>query len=129
MHAYTPKATVVYEQRIAKSFCKALVERATAWPVDGIYSLTVHAYFPVPKSWSAGKRKKAHAGLLRPTIVPDGDNILKAVCDALNGLAWRDDKQVATCLIAKEYVSGDEAEAGLEVQITKLFIAENEGQG
>lgn len=32
-----------------------------------------------------------------PTLKPDADNIAKVVCDALNSIAYKDDKQI-TCL-------------------------------
>ena len=34
------------------------------------------------------------SGKMRPTMKPDNDNIAKSVLDALNGLAYVDDKQI-----------------------------------
>ena len=31
------------------------------------------------------------AGLIKPTKKPDCGNIIKIICDALNGIAYRDD--------------------------------------
>ena len=47
---------------------------------------------------------------------PDGDNILKVVCDALNGLAYRDDIQLAEKHIYKEYAE----KARLEIVLMKI---------
>ena len=33
----------------------------------------------------------------------DWDNLAKLVCDALNGIAWRDDDQIAHALVVKGY--------------------------
>jgi Holliday junction resolvase RusA-like endonuclease len=40
---------------------------------------------------------------IRPTKKPDADNILKAVLDALNGLAYNDDSQIVSARIEKLY--------------------------
>ena len=34
---------------------------------------------------------------------PDADNLLKGTCDALNGVAWRDDAQVVNVWVGKWY--------------------------
>jgi Holliday junction resolvase RusA-like endonuclease len=39
---------------------------------------------------------------------PDLDNLLKALKDALTGLAWRDDSQVCQCYCEKRYANHDE---------------------
>ena len=40
---------------------------------------------------------------IRPTKKPDGDNILKAVADALNGVCYKDDKNIVKMSIEKFY--------------------------
>ena len=42
-------------------------------------------------------------GEIFPTVKPDCDNIIKIVCDALNGLAYRDDSQVVAVTCQKKY--------------------------
>ena len=62
-------------------------------PLTGAVAVEIVATFAIPKSWS---KRKAAEHLHRPHIQrPDGDNILKAVKDALNRIAWADDCQVA----------------------------------
>ena len=34
---------------------------------------------------------------------PDVDNLLKLVCDALNGVAWKDDSDIASTFAVKGY--------------------------
>ncbi len=53
-----------------------------------------------------------------PTTKPDGDNILKVVLDALNGLAYDDDKQVVKMGIIKVYG----ANPGLMVQVVEYKV-------
>lgn len=100
MRAYTPEKTVAYESLIALAAVDAMKGcEQIAGPVD----LRIAAVFQMPKSWS---QKKRLAALLAPewhTGKPDGDNILKAVGDGLNGIVWRDDAQVARCSISKAY--------------------------
>ena len=43
------------------------------------------------------------SGQIRPTQKPDADNIAKSVLDALNGLAYADDKQIVTLVVDKYY--------------------------
>ena len=52
-----------------------------------------------------------------PLKTPDGDNILKIVCDALNGLAWKDDTQVAEMTVRKRY---SKTEAFVRVRIWEV---------
>lgn len=43
------------------------------------------------------------AGVLLPTKKPDIDNLVKVVLDGLNGLAYKDDKQIVALEAAKGY--------------------------
>lgn len=54
------------------------------------------------------------SGRIRPIIKPDTDNIIKAVLDALNGLAYEDDSEVVS-VTAKKYYS---AEPRVEVALS-----------
>lgn len=100
MQAYTPEKTVAYEGLIALAGEKAMDGRDT---LEGPVDLQIAAVFQIPKGWSQRRRM---AALLSPdwhTGKPDGDNVLKAVGDGLNGIVWRDDSQVARCSISKAY--------------------------
>lgn len=111
--SYTPAKTVAYEGLIALAGQEVMDGREL---LDGPLSLTVQAIFQQPKGWS---KKRCLAALLSPewhTGRPDGDNILKAVGDGLNGIVWRDDSQVARCVITKAY--GETP--GLTVEVTPL---------
>lgn len=81
----------------------AMVAMRGRKPFDGALSLLVVSVRSVPKSWSEKKRAFALVGTIRPTSVPDVDNYLKAVCDALNGIAWIDDAQVVDGQSIKHY--------------------------
>lgn len=64
------------------------------------------------------EKKEAIAGLIVPTTKPDGDNILKVVLDALNGLAYDDDRQVVKMGIIKVYG----VNPGLMVQVDEYKV-------
>lgn len=98
---YTPEETLAFEQRV-----KAAARLARAPVLDGPVGLDVVARWPYPVSWS--KRALAEAlerealGLLTlKATKPDFDNIVKAVADGLNRVAYRDDGQVAQLRTAK----------------------------
>ena len=38
---------------------------------------------------------------------PDSDNIAKAICDSLNGVAWKDDSQISDLIVHKYYDEED----------------------
>ena len=101
-HAYTPKRTAEYEKRVA--LCVGREMRINGiQPFEKAIRLTVTAVFAVPKSWTKSKREKALSGGLKHTTRPDGDNVLKAVKDALNGVIFDDDAQVFDSRIIKTY--------------------------
>lgn len=89
---------------------KVLAEAASLFmrgrvPTENPVALLVHAFKPIPESWSKSDKAKAEAGYIRPTSKPDGDNYLKAVQDALNEVVWRDDSQVVDARVIKQYSS------------------------
>ena len=43
------------------------------------------------------------SGFIRPTVKPDWDNIGKLVADALNGIAYDDDKCIVDAQVRKFY--------------------------
>ena len=98
--AVTPATTREYEQEVAWS-AKAGGVRV----LDGPIVLDVIATFPIAESWSKAKKEQALAGQLPHLSRPDADNVLKIVCDSLNGIAWKDDAQVVDARVRKKYGS------------------------
>lgn len=97
---YTPAKTVRYERLIRKAFLDA---GGNAIPSDCYVGITVDAYFQIPKSYTKGKRLACQHNINRPAKKPDIDNSLKAVLDALNKVAYEDDKQVIEVICRKWY--------------------------
>lgn len=97
---YTPKKTKDYEalvQREYKAQCRGLY-----FGTDKI-AISITAYYPIPKSAGKAKRQRMLDGYIRPTVKPDFDNVCKAVCDALNGIAYYDDSQIVEAGFIKMY--------------------------
>lgn len=67
-------------------------------PFEGGIRLWVEFALPVPKTLP-----KKHIGWLPHTKKPDVDKLLRAMCDALTGVAWRDDSQCCIVAINKVY--------------------------
>jgi Holliday junction resolvase RusA-like endonuclease len=97
---YTPDKTARYENLVKLAGQQAMNGRP---PMEGPVSLTVHAYFAIPASWSRKKQAAAYGGSITPTSRPDLDNVVKSIKDGLNGVAWRDDSQVVTLAAIKRY--------------------------
>lgn len=89
---YTPKETVLAERIVRDAYWNS-VGWGTRWA--GPVSLNLYAYFAPPKSWPRWRKQLLRDGLCIPFChTPDADNIWKLVADALNGVAWMDDRQV-----------------------------------
>ena len=110
--AYTPAKTVAYEGLIALAGQQAMDDRLL---IEAPVYLMVDAFFPIPKSWSKSRKQRASSSLVWHVGKPDGDNILKAVGDGLNGIVWKDDSQVAFAKITKQYAEVPRLEIMVEV--------------
>ena len=98
---YTPKQTTTYEQQIIFDYYKQCGN--VKFDENSQLELFVKAYYKIPKSASKKKRMAMLSEEIRPTKKPDGDNILKAVADALNGVCYKDDKSIVKMSIEKFY--------------------------
>lgn len=97
---FTPAKTVAYEGLIAHAGQLAMGGRAL---IEGPVSVVIDMRCQIPGSWSKSKKAKALTGEIRPTTKPDQDNVIKAIFDGLNGVAWKDDVQVVEIASSKRY--------------------------
>lgn len=110
-HAYTPEKTQTYESLIRSDYYR----QCPGVRFDtGAVALTIISYASIPESKSRNMKAMMRQGFELPTKKPDIDNIVKAVMDALNGAAWKDDKQVCVLSVRKFYSDCPR----LEVEIT-----------
>ena len=93
--AYTPKKSADYERHIARKW--AHERQSDPARLDIVFGM------PIPQSWSKKQQDAAASGLILPSKKPDIDNLIKAVMDALNGVAYDDDNQVIELSAKKVY--------------------------
>jgi Holliday junction resolvase RusA-like endonuclease len=99
---YTPSETVAYEGKVSQLAKVAMGSRAASIaPIEVLMELRM----PIPVSWSKKKQIAAAAGQVRATKKPDGDNVLKAITDACNGIVWADDSQLVVITVRKKYAA------------------------
>lgn len=95
-HVYTPLKTAVFEESIRYMAKTKAPKEPLSGPVE------VHLWFVMPEVQSHNK--------YHHVARPDLDNLIKAVCDALNGIVWKDDCQIAHLRATKTYAAkGEEA--------------------
>lgn len=100
-HAYTDSETRAYENKIIAYYRKSC--GAFRWRDEAFVAVSITAYLPIPKSVSKAKAAAMDSGDILPSRKPDVDNIEKAVLDALNGVAYKDDSRVCRTSCAKFY--------------------------
>jgi Holliday junction resolvase RusA-like endonuclease len=96
-HAFTPVKTVNYEALVKQTFA---VKYPDFVPMPGPVRMILSIYLMESKET---QRKLKKGVKLYPTIKPDISNILKSIEDALNGLAYVDDKQIISVYAEKKY--------------------------
>jgi Holliday junction resolvase RusA-like endonuclease len=111
-HAYTPKDTITYENYIRSEFHRQC--EGVHFGDKPIYAV-VYAYFSPSKELN-----KYEAYRLPCMNQKDCDNIAKTVLDALNGIAYNDDRQIIQLETGKYYIQ-DEPEH-IEVTLSEMKI-------
>ena len=95
---YTDDATAVYENLIKTIWMTVVGER-----LSGELSVGIAAHYAIPTSKPKKMKAAMRDGSVRPTTKPDIDNVIKAVLDGLNGVAYADDSQVVELSASKCY--------------------------
>ncbi len=115
--AYTPKETTEYEKLVRQCWCQQIHAPPLFTPfLEGEIRADIRAYFRIPKSESKRHARDLAQERSGYPKKPDVDNIAKIVLDALNGLAYEDDRSVTYLTIGKLYG----AEPRVEVTLTEV---------
>lgn len=116
---YTSKKTRRAEAAIRRTFVAAGGHKLEKGVLVAIY---VTVIFPIPKSYSKKRAKACMDSIEQPTKKPDADNILKLVMDALNGVAYEDDRQVVDAGIHKRYPKNRNAEGCITIRVEESKV-------
>ena len=116
---YTPKRCRDFKDSVMWVARQAMKGKE---PLDGALVCRIDLFFPIPKSYTCGKRHAAQHNIQKPTgrNSGDADNHAKAVLDALKGICWNDDSQVTRLTVRKRFT-----ETGERVEV---IIGEDEEQ-
>jgi Holliday junction resolvase RusA-like endonuclease len=109
---YTPERTANYETLVKWYYTQA----SKGCTLTGQIKADITAYCPIPKSTSLKQHQAMLDGKIRPTKKPDWDNIGKIICDALNGIAYKDDSAIVCGTVDKFYSENPRVEVTLVTQ-------------
>jgi len=123
VQTYTDDKTASYENLAALAGNKAM---KGAPPLLCALSVGITVFTTPPASWSKKKTAQALAGDIYPTSKPDLDNVAKCLLDALNGIAWKDDKQVVFLQAIKRYAEKAETIIKFEPMVQACEWAEGD---
>ena len=114
--AYTPKETVSYENLVKLQYQAQCGNYR--YPDDVPLIVAIFVHIEPPQSASNIKKTRMLNQAEYPLKKPDVDNVAKIILDALNGIAYRDDKQVVTLIVKKSYAG----ESGVGVTISEVEV-------
>lgn len=100
-HAYTPAKTRNYEDYVRWSYIQQV--RNTDMITDKPVGVSMVFRFAVPKSYGKKTLEELKKHKMARPVKPDIDNLAKSVLDALNGLAYQDDKLITHLEVSKIY--------------------------
>lgn len=104
-HAYTPRKSADYEA-LVREFAALEMRKYPITPSIDRVSIVITVYRPLPKNASKKFLTMVEWGTVVPLTKPDVDNYAKSICDALNGLVYKDDSQITELHIRKRYDDG-----------------------
>ena len=105
---YTPKDTVSYENLVRYTYQQDVGKR-----LCGAIEFKAIFYFPIPKSISKKQREKMLSEKEPHLKKSDLDNCIKCVTDAIQGVAFDDDKQIYKITAEKYYSDNPRVEIEL----------------
>lgn len=112
VRTYTPEKTVTYEAHVRECYWNQIGDMM----LRGAIKARIACYFAPPKSITKKTYGRIVVGEELYTKMPDCDNIAKAILDALNKIAYADDKQVVSLKVEKHY----DEDPRVEIELTEI---------
>ena len=112
---FTDSKTASYENLVRLAASRAIGDRT---PLDEPLTVVVTVRMTPAASHSEKKRRAMIAGEIAPTKLPDLDNVVKAVLDGCNKVAFRDDALIVSLIARKRYA----ATPGVDVEIFPTIL-------
>ena len=109
---YTPVSTRAYEDYIKDCYINQ-----SGKLLEGAIRVNINMLFAIPKSMKKADKELCKYNEMLPDKKPDADNCAKVVLDALNRVAYGDDKQVVELSVVKRWTTGEER---LEIEISQI---------
>lgn len=98
---YTPEKTSNFETLVKWEYHRQC--EGKKFPDEAQLGIRVEAFFGIPKSRPKRTQKDMELGIIKHTSKPDADNLLKAIADALNHIAYHDDSAIVYAEVSKKY--------------------------
>lgn len=108
---YNPPTADAWKVRVAVG-AKDIIDR----PMGGPLKVALWFKMPRPASHINKQGKPRSSAPAWHAQRPDTDNLAKAVLDAMNGIAFRDDSQIVELIVGKEWASSAD-QAGCVISI------------
>lgn len=115
---YTPSETKEQEKLIKLAYTS--VNSGKCFDSNQLLVLYIKAFYPIPANASKKKRVEMLSEKILPIIKPDYDNVEKTISDALNGIAYHDDKQIVKAVFMKYYSDFPRTEVRITDEINNL---------
>ena len=96
---YTPQKTKDKQKQIQAEYIK----QGNVHYGDNSLKFTGIVEYAIPKSTTKAIKQQMLEGDIVPRVKPDIDNVAKLIMDALNGIAYKDDSQIAEIHLIKKY--------------------------
>lgn len=122
---YTPADMVEYANHVRMSFINAYSDWDVSNLADRALVTMIEVNMPIPKSFSKKKREQALNNEIFPIVKPDCDNIAKNINDALNGIAYPDDKQIVSLIVTKRYAENEAVKVSIFDLAELIKLKEN----
>ena len=114
-HAYDPKKSRDYKEQVALAASLAM-RGQSAFEKGTPLKCMISVWLKMPARFTKKQKELAEKEILRPTTKPDADNLAKAITDAMNGIVYADDAQIAELVCKKLY--GAEPRVMVTVNVT-----------